>query len=243
MQDFQNWTESNRLIHLHTRGAAFTWSNGRRGRFHIQRRLDRAICSQDWFNACNLVSCSTLTKLRSNHYPILLEFKNDDIQFVSQFKFLKVWISHPDCLKIVKESWDQNFVCCPMFVLNQKLKHLKEALKVWNKNTFGNIPLQVTEATEKLNYIQEEIDNSGATDDLMDQERAVQISLEKVLDTEEIFWQQKSKVKWHSQGDRNTTYFHRITKIINASNLITYLANGDELLTDSTEISEHIVNG
>jgi len=242
MQDFLSWTNSNNLIHLHTRGAAFTWSNGRRGRFNIQRRLDRAICNQDWLNACNMVSCATLTKLRSDHFPLLLEFKNDDMQFVSQFKFLKIWVSHPDCINIVKDSWGQHFVGCPMFVLNQKLKHLKMALKVWNKNTFGDIHLQVKVATEKLDAIQDEIDNLGVTDDLMDQEKAAQIHLEKVLDTEETFWHQKSKVNWHSQGDRNTAYFHRIAKIKNATNLITSLSTGDDLLTDSNDIYEHIVN-
>jgi len=47
MQDFENWTNVNNLIHLPTKGATFTWANGRRGRHHTQRRLDRAICCQD----------------------------------------------------------------------------------------------------------------------------------------------------------------------------------------------------
>lgn len=122
MQDFQNWTDSNNLIHIHTRGADYTWLNCRRGKFNIQRRLDRAICNQDWFNACNLVSCSTLTKLRFDHFPILLEFRNDDIQYSSQFKFMKMWISHTDCINVVKDSWNINFIGCPMFVLNQMLE-------------------------------------------------------------------------------------------------------------------------
>jgi len=63
------------------------------------------------------------------------------------------------------------------------------ALKDWNRTTFGVIHFEVTEATSNINVIQEEVDNSGATNDLRDQEKAAQISLEKVLDTEEIFWQ------------------------------------------------------
>lgn len=90
MKDFQDWTNSNNLIHIHTRGSSYTWSNGRSSRFHIQRRLDRTICNHEWYAACNLVTCSTLTKLRSNHYPLLLEFKNDECLFISQFKFLKI---------------------------------------------------------------------------------------------------------------------------------------------------------
>jgi len=86
MTYFQEWSEANNLIHIHTRGATYTWTNRRRGRFNIQRRLDRAICNKKWFAVCNLVTVSTLTKLRSDHFPILVEFKNDDCTFVSQFK-------------------------------------------------------------------------------------------------------------------------------------------------------------
>lgn len=47
MHDFQAWTDNNNLIHIPTKVANYTWSNGRRGRFRIQRRLDRAICNHE----------------------------------------------------------------------------------------------------------------------------------------------------------------------------------------------------
>ena len=68
VQDFKSWTNINNLIHIYTRRAAYTWSNGRRGRHHIQRRLNRVIGNQDWFIACNMVTCNTLTKLRSDQF-------------------------------------------------------------------------------------------------------------------------------------------------------------------------------
>jgi len=39
---------NNNLIHLASKDGDFTWANERRGRHHTQRRLDRAICCQDW---------------------------------------------------------------------------------------------------------------------------------------------------------------------------------------------------
>jgi len=129
-----------------------------------------------------------------------------------------------------------------VFILNQKLKHLKLALKTWNKNSFGDVHAHVKNAIQKVGLIQEELDISGATYDLLEQEKSAQIELEKTLDIEETFWQQKSKVQWHTQGDRNTSYSHRITKIRNASNLISSITNGDAILTDRTDISEHFVN-
>jgi hypothetical protein len=139
MNDFQHWSDSNNLIHLHTKGAAYTWSNGRRGRNKTQKRLDRVIVNHDWINACQTINVCTLTKLRSDHFPLLFEFQTQTAQFSSSFKFMKMWISHPDCINVVKQCWNNQISGCPMFILSQKLKMLKEALKTWNKNTFGNV--------------------------------------------------------------------------------------------------------
>lgn len=59
---------------------------------------------------------------------------------------------------------------------------------------------------------------------------------------EEIYCQQKTKVKWHSDEDGNIAYFHKVAKINNASSLITSMWNGDKILTNLDEVSEHIVN-
>ncbi|KAI5391556.1 hypothetical protein KIW84_076388 [Lathyrus oleraceus] len=41
MEDFGNWTDNNHLLLIPTRGASFTWSNGRSGSNHTQKCLDR----------------------------------------------------------------------------------------------------------------------------------------------------------------------------------------------------------
>jgi len=55
---------------------------------------------------------------------------------------MKMWISHHDCRNVIEQSWSNNIVGCPMYALSQKLKMLKEKLKVWNQETFGDIHLQ-----------------------------------------------------------------------------------------------------
>lgn len=153
-----------------------------------------------------------------------------------------MWIEHADCINIVTQSWNNNVIGCPMYILNQKLKILKNNLKIWNKETFGNIHSQLKDATQKLDNIQADIDNLGYSDQLMEQERTAQIHLENILKMEEIFWKEKSKVKWHCEGDRNTAFFHRLAKIQQASSLITSMKSGDIILNDPNEVSAHAVN-
>ncbi|WJX67281.1 hypothetical protein P8452_51760 [Trifolium repens] len=51
IDDFQSWSDSNLLMHLPTTGAFFTWTNGRGGSRHTERRLDvrPKISLYSWF--------------------------------------------------------------------------------------------------------------------------------------------------------------------------------------------------
>lgn len=59
---------------------------------------------------------------------------------------------------------------------------------------------------------------------------------------DEAFWHQKSKVKWKIEGDRNTTFFHRVTKAKGPRNLISYLRNVTDIINDPTKMANHVVN-
>ena len=80
-----------------------------------------------------------------------------------------MWSLHEDCRNLIQQSWNTNVVGCPMFILNQKLKTLKQNLKIWNKMVFGNVNILVKEAEQKLVSIQADIDINGVSDSLLDQ--------------------------------------------------------------------------
>ncbi|CAK8532193.1 unnamed protein product [Lathyrus sativus] len=45
MEEFNDSTNFNCLVHIQTSDAKFTWSNGRYGARHTHKRLDRALCN------------------------------------------------------------------------------------------------------------------------------------------------------------------------------------------------------
>jgi ribonuclease HI len=240
--EFQSWTDAFNLVHLHTRGAAFTWSNGRGGTRHTERRLDRVICNQQWLDVCCVSSVNTITKLRSDHFPLLFDFKITMNTFASQFKFMKMWSLHPSCRDVIYESWNSVVIGCPMFVLSQKLKSLKAKLKTWNKECFGNVNDMVASAELKLQQVQMNIQQHGHNDTLLLEEKLASNLLEEALTKQEAFWQEKARLNWHVEGDRNTKYFHRLAKIKTATKHITSLQDGETVITDQNQISEHVVN-
>jgi hypothetical protein len=243
IEEFQQWTDAFNLLHLQTRGAEFTWSNGRGGNRYTEKRLDRAVCNQAWLNSCCSSSVTALTRVSSDHFPLLLDLQVTSNSFASQFKFQRMWTLHDDCDKIVSDCWSNSGVVgCSMYILTQKLKMLKEKLKVWNKTCFGNVHDNVTSPEAKLHQIQQDIQNHGHTDALLLEEKIVANLLEDALNKQEIFWQERARLNWHLEGDRNTKFFHRIAKIKSSTKSITSLHDGEHVLTDNTQIAEHVIS-
>jgi hypothetical protein len=124
-----------------------------------------------------------------------------------------MWSLHPDCSNVILDSWSANVIGCPMFVLSQKLKNLKAKLKCWNKDSYGNVNDLVSAAEIKLKQIQSHIQEHGHSDELLLEERDANAVYEDALSKQEVFWQEKARLNWHLECDRNTKYFHRIAKI------------------------------
>jgi len=57
------------------------------------------------------------------------------------FRFEKFWIDHPTFKEKIKQWWqeEQKKQGNRMFKLYKKLKYIKNKLKEWNRDIFGNI--------------------------------------------------------------------------------------------------------
>jgi hypothetical protein len=162
---------------------------------HTEKRLDRVVCNQEWLDTCCLSSVSTRVKHQTNHhFPLLIDFQFSSISFASNFKFLRMWSLHPDCRSVILDCWNTVVIGCPMFILSSKLKLLKNKLKDWNKNCFGNVNDSVSSAESNLQHLQDQIQQNGPSDVLLAQEKIANISLEDALNKQEVFWQEKSKL-------------------------------------------------
>lgn len=87
-----------------------------------------------------------------------------------------------------------------MIILTQKLRAVKEALKIWNKEIFGGVHSIVKSAQADLDLIQNEIDSKGFSEELISAEKIAQCQFQKALPLEEDFWRDKARVKWFTQG-------------------------------------------
>lgn len=90
--------------------------------------------------------------------------------------------------------------------------------------------MQVENALQNLQNVQDLMNRDGCSDDLLVQEQFAQYELNKALYSQEMFWMEKARVDWHMSDDRNTAYFHKLTEVRNASKRITMLKNGEHIL-------------
>ncbi|KAL2317675.1 hypothetical protein Fmac_031551 [Flemingia macrophylla] len=139
--DYKIWTKNHQLLHIPTKGNAFTWTNGRKRDKKICMRLDRAICNGATLVQWTNIMFNTLVRSQSNHHSLLLSKSSMEVQRCGHFKFLDMWLSHPGCRSLVAETWATTVIGCPMAWLKAKLKLLKQWLRtcggIWRCNSYG----------------------------------------------------------------------------------------------------------
>lgn len=182
----------------------YTWINKREEMNVVKERLDRSVCTPDFYNLFPLSSVKHLDFTTSYHSPLKINVrKNGSLrrrQRERRFKF-EVWLQYDEFADIVKEGWRPNMNTrenlledFQHFVVNC-LKRMEN----WGRAKKGNYEEKIRRA--KTEY-QRAIDtNKGIV--------AASIKLEKVMIGEEIYWKQRARVDWMKWGDKNTAWFHR----------------------------------
>ncbi|XP_024190656.1 uncharacterized protein LOC112194671 [Rosa chinensis] len=129
------------------------------------------------------------------------------------FKFQSMWLLHPSFQDLVANYWRTTTPAgCPMYVTLQKLTALKLCLKHWNYSVFGNL-----------------------------KSRPAKTAMLDATRRQEAFWRDRAKVKWLTDGDKCTSFFHAYARNKTARASINCLHDGHSLLTDLEDISNHVV--
>lgn len=144
----------------------------------------------------------------SDHCPIIL-IEDDKDWGPKPFRFLNAWVLHPTFMSKIKSVWENTHVDgWAGYRLKIKLKSLKETLKVWNEEVFGNIECKLKEVED----IMHELDLAAEVRPLQDHEvlsrREIKGEIWKLRKMKDWVWMQKSRVTWALKGNKNTRYFH-----------------------------------
>lgn len=122
----------------------------------------------------------------------------------------------------------------------RKLKRLKAHLKVWSKETFGDIFVSLEAMRAELGHLQRRYYNSDREEELLVRESELMRQINDMLKNEQLLLAQKSRVQWLNDGDHNTNFFHRAHKIHRCRAKISTMLINDKSCDDIRVISKHI---
>ncbi|XP_065639159.1 uncharacterized protein LOC112036069 [Quercus suber] len=212
---FSDFIENNYLVDLPLDGASFTWF--RDAEPQAMSRIDRTLVSVDWVDHFGDVSQRVLPRVISDHCPLLVEAGGVG-RGRCAFKFENMWLKVEGFVERIKQWWEgYSFVGSPSFVLAQKLKALKEDLKKWNKEEFGDLAF-------KKKCLLSELMGLDAKEELLGLSNAAQ--------------SRRTRLK---EGDNNTRFFHRLANSHRRANHIRSIEVDGVLYEDESAVKSQVI--
>uniref|UniRef100_A0A803PLP7 Reverse transcriptase domain-containing protein n=1 Tax=Cannabis sativa TaxID=3483 RepID=A0A803PLP7_CANSA len=122
----------------------------------------------------------------------------------------------------------------------QKIAACSSSLQQWHISTFGNMKEKIATAQKQVTRLNNQ---PTRTSILVEDLKKSESILDELLEQEEQYWQQRSRVDWLSSGDQNTKFFHAYASSRKASNRISSLldSNGTKI-TSKDGMSNIITN-
>jgi len=129
------------LVDVRTTNGVFTWNNKRIGEHAVASHLDRFLLSESIATSSGDHHAVILPTTGSDHWALSLTWLGLGLQHRKLFRFEHYWFEDPNFQGKVHEWWQasepQTGHC--MYRFQQRLKQLRQRIRVWNKEEFGNI--------------------------------------------------------------------------------------------------------
>ncbi|KAJ4872742.1 Uncharacterized protein Rs2_45586 [Raphanus sativus] len=227
------------LFEAQAKGVPFTWWNNNEAD-PISKRIDHALINQHWASSFPDSFADFLQPGHSDHSPCIFKIPSIRRRGRKPFKFYHHVIDHPEFTSTVADAWaGAEVVGTNQYKLVRRMKLLKPVLRDLNKRHFSGISGRVKQQTVVVEGLQRALltQPDGSTAFEEHRERA---KLNILLNAEQKFYRQRSRVRWADVGDRNTPFYHKTVAQRNAANHIHYLIDeSDHLLGGIEDIKSH----
>ncbi|XP_024014707.1 uncharacterized protein LOC112088547 [Eutrema salsugineum] len=148
----------------------------------------------------------------SDHRPLISFLGDRPQQRRGQFMFDDRMTSDEDFQQMVSREWNSG--SSQNTTLLDRIVKIRRQISRWKQRHKPN-------AKEKIAILLYKLDKAASSANVSQSERDIlEAQLNKAYVDEEIYWKRKSRNKWLLVGDRNTRFYHQVTKTRRVKNRI-----------------------
>lgn len=221
---FRSFISQNGIWDLQHSGNSLSWRGTRYTHF-IQSRLDRAMANISWSEMFPAGRCEYLRFEGSDHRPVVTYFDENLKKKKGVFRFDRQLREKPEVRKLVDDSWASSLRESVITKLNRVRTNLIQWSKEQNKRS-----LEIIRTSQEL--LESALSDPSPNQSLID---SLQLKLTEAYAEEEQYWRQRSRIQWLTAGDRNSRFFHAITRGRRAQNKFSVLedSSGNAVFTEN----------
>jgi hypothetical protein len=210
-------------------GDSFTWHRGA-----MRERLDRGLANQSWINLFDTAAIIHLEYNHSDHRPIMLDTEyyvpSPESINRSTRNFEAKWLKEEGFNDVVVQQWEAAQIGA--IDVHERLRAMHGGLHVWDRTVLKGPKQTLRKAQRDLEILM----RGPITSETDQQKHHLAKLIEKILEQEEIKWQQRSRANWLQNGDKNTGFFHRFASARKKKNHIKQLKDPTGQFVEGTEL-------
>lgn len=195
---------------LRYKGNPFSWV-GKRQKEVIESCLDRVFTNSDWQASYPESESEFLPIAGSDHAPVVIHIADECCVKRGQFRYDKRHYRSEDFIESVTRGWEKGNRDIHGDVHN-RLRLCRKELARWKRRTRRNSADQIEILKHRLDAAQRDFSTPNATI------AQLRVSLNQTYREEELFWKLKSRNQWLKLGERNTKFFHAVSKVRKSKN-------------------------
>ncbi|KAL1208232.1 putative mitochondrial protein [Cardamine amara subsp. amara] len=193
--------------------------------------MDRALSNSTWAELFPRGRCNYLQFEGSDHRPLVTYLDNVEKKKRGIFRYDRRLRYNLEVKQLITQTWNEE----PSGKVEARIKRCRSAISIWSRDQFQNSQKNITSLKQRL---EEELIKPEAEETSI---LEIKSRLNKAYKEEEEFWKQMSRQLWLTLGDKNTGYFHAITKGRKAINKFSVLENDEGIAFYEEEDIEKVI--